>query len=105
MSKVRYFYYGDRSKVNHNGIVTVAYNIDKEQNQLVFGLSFCSPKDRFNKKIGREIARGRMKVKPIYFPCRKGDGVIRTIILFLTKYYEEVNNIPKWYENLLRGMI
>ena len=43
-----------------NGGLTVGYVFDDTNQQLVVGLSRCSPKDRFVKSIGREIAKNRI---------------------------------------------
>lgn len=32
---------------------------DKEGNAIAVGYSFCSPKDQFSRKLGRQIAQGR----------------------------------------------
>ena len=54
-------------EVNHNfksfknkGHVTIAGIFDKEKKELKFAASFCSPKDRFIKKVGRDLASKRL---------------------------------------------
>lgn len=44
---------------------TFAGVINSEDNQLRIGLSVCSSKDNFCKKIGRLIAEGRAGKKPV----------------------------------------
>ena len=39
-------------------VATTAHVVDKEGN-VAIGVAICSPKDRFNRKIGRKIAIGR----------------------------------------------
>ena len=97
--KVRYFYYGDRGRAYHNGIITVAYKLDKENNKLIMGMSFCSPKDRFNKKLGRTIANGRMKKVPIVIDCNKDDKIIDLIMNTLKK---AILVLPKWCRKLIK---
>jgi|ADurb_Total_1213_FD_contig_31_502251_length_1075_multi_10_in_0_out_0_1 hypothetical protein len=43
-------------------IITIAHT----NNQM--GISICNPKERFNKKIGRDIAMGRLQNKPLTLP-------------------------------------
>ena len=54
-------------EVNHNfksfknkGHVTIAGIFDKDKKELKFAASFCSPKDRFVKKVGRDLASKRL---------------------------------------------
>ena len=39
--------------------------INKEKNLLQIGISECSEKDQFNRKLGRKIAKGRSQKNPI----------------------------------------
>ena len=43
--------------------VTVAYLVDGDT--LEFGVSFCSPRDNFCRRVGREIALSRMRTIPM----------------------------------------
>lgn len=43
--------------------VTVAYSYDNEHNMVRFAAAKCSKRDRFVKRIGRDIAVGRLTVK------------------------------------------
>jgi hypothetical protein len=40
--------------------LTVAYRLANNSIQVEFAFAICSPKDQFNKKIGRTIAEGRL---------------------------------------------
>ena len=58
-------YYAQKGKGdNKNGVITIAYNIRMNDNGfplvLEFAVSFCSPRDTFSKKIGREFAYNRL---------------------------------------------
>lgn len=55
----RIFHFGNRAIAKHNGIVTVAAELLGDR--LYFGISYCSPKDRFKRKLGIQIAKGRLK--------------------------------------------
>ena len=90
MSNIKYRYYGDRSKSRHNGIITAAYIYDKKNNKIRIGLAFCSPKDKFNKRIGREIAKGRLernKHITVYNvknkPSKEVDSVVKSIVTYV----------------------
>lgn len=45
--------------------ITICSVLNKETNTLSFGVAFCSSKDRFVKKIGREISYKRALENPI----------------------------------------
>lgn len=44
--------------------VTIASVYNPQTNSMTFGAAVCSPKDPFNKKIGRELAEKRAKENP-----------------------------------------
>ena len=44
--------------------ITLAFT-EESDGRIFAGVSFCSPKDNFNRKIGRRIAAGRLKAAPI----------------------------------------
>ena len=55
--RVKFTYYGDTDYVkDHGGIITIASFIDEKEGVIYYGTSFCSPKDAYNKAIGKEIA-------------------------------------------------
>jgi hypothetical protein len=60
---VEFCYIGNRSRHDHKGIVVIANQIIG--NQVFFGVSYCSPKDRFDKNYGRNLAFHRMN-SPFY---------------------------------------
>lgn len=47
--------------------VTVAYSAYEQAGKIVvqYGVSFCNDKDRFNRRLGREIAEGRLHRRPL----------------------------------------
>ena len=45
--------------------ITICSILNKEKNTLSFGVAFCSAKDRFVKKIGRELSYKRALENPI----------------------------------------
>ena len=56
-----YFYYRTE---RYNA--TVAYT-STDDNKIIFGASFCRPGDNFVKKLGRQIAEGRMNSNENWF--------------------------------------
>ena len=43
---------------------TVAYVYDREKKKVTYGIAYCSPNDRFNKKTGRKISERRLNEDP-----------------------------------------
>lgn len=56
---------------------TVCY--EKQDSSVVFGAAFLAPQDKFNRKIGRDIAYGRMLKKPFSFNVSK-DATDREVL-------------------------
>lgn len=54
-----YFYYRS-SKWN----ITIAYRRSTDRSRVVYGAAFCRNTDRFDKRLGRQIAEGRMQERP-----------------------------------------
>ncbi len=52
---------------NEFGAITIASNLDIDNNKLEYAVAFCSPKDEFTKKIGRELAISRLESKDVQF--------------------------------------
>ena len=66
--------------------VTVASIYDDDVNVLAFGIAVCSPKDLFQKKIGREIAYKRALETPI----KQIAGFKRNRVHELSKHYSKL---------------
>ena len=51
-------------RFKQGGAVTIAwhneYDLDSDIKHVSYALAFCSPKDSFNKKLGRIISKGRL---------------------------------------------
>ena len=77
MSKELYYHsdpYYTKKKTKFPCRITIC-GILSDDGDLVLGLSRCSGKDNFTKKIGRLIARGRASTKPIkeyYLKVKEG---------------------------------
>ena len=63
---------------------TIAY--DFFDNHVEYAVAECSPKDRYNKKIGRAIAQGRLATKPVWvLPIAPTESITSQI---LTHFWE-----------------
>jgi len=82
-----YFTYGVRTL----GYIVTTAIIELEGNSVAIGLACCSPKDRFEKAIGRKIALSRMlkigaKAKQLWWAADKN---IRKV--FWKEYFKYIN--------------
>ena len=59
MKSPRFIYVRDKSKL-FGPALTIAVDYDEEEACVVYSIAVCSKKDRFSKKIGREVALGRL---------------------------------------------
>jgi hypothetical protein len=106
MKKIKYIYIGNRNGSQHNGIVTIGYRFI--ENTLQYAVSFCNKKDRFNKKIGRNIIEGRFN-KNIFEQVdisednRNYEYIKRYIILQLQKNKKYFANckVPSWVKKVI----
>jgi hypothetical protein len=67
--EIKFIYIGNRHRHDHNGIVTIANKV--VNNEIMYGVSYCSPKDTFSKVIGRNIAKKRMVESNTRIPIRE----------------------------------
>ena len=52
----------------HGGVVTLVLEMDNNRRRIKIGFSFCSPGDRFTKRVGHEYAQARLNACPIEVP-------------------------------------
>ena len=56
-SRIKFSYYGDRGESsNHDGIITIASFINENSHAVHYGVSYCSPNDKYNKEFGKQLA-------------------------------------------------
>lgn len=102
---IKYTYYGDRGNIkNHGGVITIASIILKECNMLNYGFSFCSPKDIYNKEIGKQIAYDNLvgNYKIISFRDKVTHHNIGSIIL---AHVLALNKYPSWARELVESKL
>ena len=66
----------------------IAYRCYNDK-RLEIGISLCSPKDHYNKKIGRIIALGRLQAKPIKLTIDEFKKYVLDHIL--------IKDLPNWF--------
>jgi len=59
--RLKMFYVGKRMGHKHDGVLTIATEVQEDGKTLYVGVAFCSPKDPFIRKLGRQKAIGRMR--------------------------------------------
>lgn len=78
------------------GALTIAYN--EGTNGIEYGVSYCSKKDQFCRKTGRELAESRLNsAEGMFVPySTKGNNVILKILLDIASFelYPESLKIP-----------
>ncbi len=57
LNKVRYMYFGNRSKHNTH-VITVAFT--RDDNKIYFGVAYCNKDDNYNKQFGKQLACERL---------------------------------------------
>lgn len=109
--EISYFHF--RSGDGHRGGVTVAYYTSADKPGV--GLAFCSPKDVYNKKLGRTIASGRLEINadtsesegfygfgfcPSVVYGASSSDTVRNIRNMLEEMYaggEDASESPRWF--------
>lgn len=69
--------------------LTICGVYDQETNKLSVGISRCSPKDLFNKEVGRQLALKRAETSPTYVVNILPDEVISHVFFSLARTIEE----------------
>lgn len=81
-----------RDPENDRRVMTVARRIEGEQ--IVFQTAVCNPKDHHTKKVGRQIATGRLEKHPWHVSREEGVHPMETISDFLLKEMSEEDITP-----------
>lgn len=104
--------------LEHHGVVTVAYSIAERVPLVEIAFSFCSPKDRWCKATGRDMAITRLHNSPItvpyiYSPKRTMHEVVRAILSHDFQRLERLIpgmkawgncRVPSWTKDLAERM-
>lgn len=86
--------------------MTIAGLLDPDTNQVRFGRVICHEKDRFVKKIGRELALKAAKENPFMIISHfSGDFKDFINLVRHTGHMEERKFYKKYYNNLINGII
>lgn len=113
---IKFLYYGrpQSGASRHHGVVTVAW-ISPAPGTLLLSFAFCSPKDRWCKVTGRDMALARL-IHPLiipflYSPKRTVYEVVRAVLshdlerlALLTPGRRMWGGVPSWTKNLIKGM-
>lgn len=89
-SKPEYLY-----EILNNPRVTICGIYDEEKEIMSFGISVCSTKDQFIKRIGREIAQNRAENKPYMKITSSKKDIGSTFIKFAIALEDKVVNMKK----------
>jgi hypothetical protein len=104
--RLKIFYVGKGRGHGHEGVMTIATEVQKDGKTLHVGIAFCSPEDPFIRKLGRQKAIGRMNSKA-YEVCEfTGHSSNDIVPLFNSKNYfhsfgDNVEKPQIWKERYL----
>jgi hypothetical protein len=114
MNDVRFIYFR-----KNGGTITVAYSVINRKDKhgtyrVIFDFSSCSPKDRFDKKIGRTMAFGRLAKRmkqlnaydylegysDLEFDDNPNQGLYKQTVEHIERhlFYSGDFTIPHWYK-------
>lgn len=96
MNKVRFGYFRVKTAngIGYACLALIRAEKDSGGNCKV-GVSFCSPKDKFNKKMARKIAFGRLQAVPVEFKDIPG-SIFKDMYTAL-KHYVSTEKAPGWF--------
>ena len=106
-NRIKVFHVRDDSRA-----MTVASEVNEQENEVKLGFAFCNDKDNFSKKIGRVKAVGRMKSNDdsitTHFHGHSADSIVNVFnqdarVLFTDAGF----NIPKphkWRDGVLANI-
>lgn len=60
----RFLYLRDWSNPNKHPVGCIVMEVDRDGKKVSYALSACSPSDRFNPKVARDKAAGRLRSAP-----------------------------------------
>ena len=65
MTKFMHIRQPDRDGLSPRGGITIAYRLEPKSRAAMCGVSFCSPKDNYSKRVGRSISSKRLESQPL----------------------------------------
>ena len=106
----KFIYLGDTSRGNnHDGIAVIATYLDKVDNTdeeyypVYYGVAYCSPKDKYSKDFGRNLAVERTKRCENVVYIRKGDVKSEDIHTKIIADIFLYDKYPEWAKKLIIG--
>ena len=60
----KYTYLRNKDNTNNNQVITIATELHHDNNEVFYAVSYCSKKDKHNKKIAHAICIGRLAIAP-----------------------------------------
>lgn len=87
-----------------HGVITVAYQLDSDKDEVRAGFAFCSPTDNFCRQVGRELAEDRLAREPFFY-WRGKDRILLPIVelaeeAFNTFVDKRWSKLPKWVKQV-----
>lgn len=75
------------------GAITLVFERTDTPDVWRAGVSICSTKDQFNRKLGLAIARGRLEKKSSDLFVGSPEGIIRAVISVMTRIYHRKHHL------------
>lgn len=85
------------------GVITVAHQLDEDNNEVRAGFAFCAPSDNFCRSDGRNIAHIRLIDEPLCYCCSNlTKPIVKTAEEALNLFVDtQWSQVPQWIRQII----
>ena len=96
--KIKFTYLGNRKNAkDHSGIIIIASTVNEKDCTIDYGVSYCSPKDTYDKQKGRRMAFDRVHDNYVVVRRKNHTHILQHILADIISQ----NEYPEWAEYLI----